>query len=208
MIAGPIFCSKMSRAARSGTLSPNGFQFACERPEPVKPTRSYRTGKRRRPRNPSYCGGSHTASLRADGSPSGLSLRISELCSTTTSVPAAPLGRFSAMDRNRTSEKRDDRRCKGVVAVAGHHVCRVLDVHILAMRSKAQKIAHAFLGEQIRQTAAHQQRRNGQPARTLFQALAPFIDVHSPRPDLRIPVPTIFAICRKANILGESAQIL
>jgi len=40
MIAGPIFRSWIRRAARSGTLSPNGFHAVCESPEPVKPTRS------------------------------------------------------------------------------------------------------------------------------------------------------------------------
>jgi hypothetical protein len=54
-IAGPILRSCTSRATRSGTLSPNGFQLTCARPEPVKPTRSYSTGKRR-PRPPFYGG--------------------------------------------------------------------------------------------------------------------------------------------------------
>src|SRR5882672_2064709 len=97
MIAGPIFCSKMSRAARSGTLSPNGFQLVWARPEPVKPTRSYSTGKRRLPPLSSYCGGSHTPSLRTCGSPSRLFLRIFETCSSTTSVPDGPLGRLMVM---------------------------------------------------------------------------------------------------------------
>ena len=40
MMAGPIFLSWMRRAARSGTLSPKGFQFVCAIPEPVNPTMS------------------------------------------------------------------------------------------------------------------------------------------------------------------------
>ena len=36
----PHLRSRISRATRSGTLSPNGFQLVCARPEPVKPTRS------------------------------------------------------------------------------------------------------------------------------------------------------------------------
>src|SRR6185436_17209384 len=95
MIAGPIFPSRMSRAARSGTLSPNGFQFACAGPEPVKPTRSNSTGKR--DVLPWYWGGSHTPSLRTCGSRSGLPFRSFDVCSSTTNVPGAPLLRFSAM---------------------------------------------------------------------------------------------------------------
>src|SRR5487761_2014804 len=104
MIAGPIFFSWMSRAARSGTLSPKGFQPVCPSPEPVNPTRSHSTGKRRPgPPRPclvmpwSYCGGSHTPSLRTCASPSGLPSRIFEVCSSTNSVPAVPLGRLIAM---------------------------------------------------------------------------------------------------------------
>jgi hypothetical protein len=40
MMTGPIFPSRINRAARSGTLSPNGFQLVCDGPEPVNPTRS------------------------------------------------------------------------------------------------------------------------------------------------------------------------
>ncbi len=39
MVIGRL-SQERSRPRRSGTLSPNGFQLACERPEPVKPTRS------------------------------------------------------------------------------------------------------------------------------------------------------------------------
>src|SRR5262245_16811031 len=66
----------------------------CERPEPVKPTMSQSTGKRRRVPS-SYCGGSHTASLRMCGSPQGLFLRTCETCSSTTTVPDGPVCRLS-----------------------------------------------------------------------------------------------------------------
>jgi hypothetical protein len=39
-IAEPILPSCIRRAARSGRLSLKFFQARCERPEPVKPTRS------------------------------------------------------------------------------------------------------------------------------------------------------------------------
>src|SRR5205823_2710929 len=66
----------------------------CERPEPVKPTMSQSTGKRRRVPS-SYCGGNHTASLRMCGSPHGLFLRTCETCSSTTTVPDGPFCRLS-----------------------------------------------------------------------------------------------------------------
>src|SRR5690349_10740822 len=84
----------MRRAARSGMLSPKLFQLRCERPEPVKPTMSQSTGKRRRVPS-SYCGGSHTASLRTCGSPQGFVLRTLETCSSTTTVPEGPFCRLS-----------------------------------------------------------------------------------------------------------------
>src|SRR2546428_2191945 len=99
-IAGPILPSWTSRAARSGTLSLKLFHATCARPEPVNPTRSNSTGKRRprpRPAPASYWGGSQSASLRTCGSPSGLSLSTLEACSSVTTVPGFHRGRFSAM---------------------------------------------------------------------------------------------------------------
>src|SRR5437016_3887752 len=101
-IAGPILPSWTSRAARSGTLSLKLFHATCARPEPVNPTRSNSTGKRRprpRPAPASYCGGSQSASLRTCGSPRGLSLSTLEACSSVTTVPGFHLGRFSAILR-------------------------------------------------------------------------------------------------------------
>src|SRR3989442_1320529 len=103
-IAGPILPSWTSRAARSGTLSLKLFQATCARPEPVNPTRSNSTGKRRprpRPAASSYWGGSQSASLRTCGSPRGLSLSTLEACSIVTTVPGFQRGRFSAMLRRR-----------------------------------------------------------------------------------------------------------
>src|SRR5437660_2519906 len=99
-IAGPIAFSCTRRAARSGTFSLKFFQATCARPEPVKPTMSTKTGKRLpRPRvaPSSYSAGSHTASLRACGSPSGLPARIFESCSRMTTVPVDQRGRLSAI---------------------------------------------------------------------------------------------------------------
>src|SRR5256885_6671734 len=101
-IAGPILLSWTSRAARSGTLSLKLFHATCARPEPVNPTRSNSTGKRRprpRPAAASYWGGSQSASLRTCGSPRGLSLSTLEACSSGTTVPGFQRGRFSAILR-------------------------------------------------------------------------------------------------------------
>src|SRR5216683_2283945 len=98
--AAPIFRSWIKRATRSGTLSENGFQLACARPEPVNPTRSQRTGNRfprPRPACWSYSDGSQTPSLRTWGSPRRLPFSILEVCSSTTSLPPGPLARLSAM---------------------------------------------------------------------------------------------------------------
>ena len=110
MIAGPIFCSWMSRAARSGTLSPKGFQFdvrearAGEADQVVEHREAAPAA-----RPSSYCGGSQTASLRTCGSPSGLPLRIFDVCSSTTSVPAEPLGRLSAIGETNLPQRSSSR---------------------------------------------------------------------------------------------------
>ncbi len=88
------------RAARSGTFSLKLFHATCDSPEPVNPTMSTSTGKRRPrpwPAPSSYCGGSHAASWRTCGSRRGLSRRILESCSSTTTVPDFHWGRFRAI---------------------------------------------------------------------------------------------------------------
>ena len=86
-----------------GHVVGEGRQPVWARPEPVNPTRSNSTGKRRPGRAPararsSYCGGSQTASLRTWGSPRRLSLSTLDSCCRTTSVPALPAKRLMAIE--------------------------------------------------------------------------------------------------------------
>src|SRR2546422_4674098 len=130
-IAGPILPSWTSRAARSGTLSLKLFHATCARPEPVNPTRSNSTGKRRprpRPAPESYWGGSQSASLRTCGSPRGLSLSTLEACSSVTTVPGFHLGRFSAMLACSSSRRSAYRLDAGVLQDLGHSHERVEQV--------------------------------------------------------------------------------
>jgi len=62
-----------------------------------------------RPRVPpsSYCGGSHTASLRTCGSRSALPRRMRESCSRTTTVPDFQEGRLMAMERTPNGVRHD-----------------------------------------------------------------------------------------------------
>src|SRR5207247_11051584 len=97
----------------------------CARPEPVNPTRSNSTGKRRprpRPASASYWGGSQSASLRTCGSPSGLSLSTLEVCSSVTTVPGFHLGRFSAMLACSSSRRSAYRLDAGVLQDLAHPI--------------------------------------------------------------------------------------
>src|SRR5881394_757409 len=100
-ITGGILRSWIRRAARSGTFSSKLRGAVCMRPVPVKPTRSNSTGNRAPrplPRCWSYCGGSQTSSNRTCGSPSGLSVRTFDVCSSVTTRPPGHFARLIAME--------------------------------------------------------------------------------------------------------------
>ena len=58
-----------------------------------------------------------------------------------------------------------------------------------------------------RKAAAHQQRRQGQIARTGFESLAAFLHDLPARPEPRGPVPVILAIGAQPDVLGQARHI-
>jgi len=91
----------MSRAARSGTLSPKGFQFVCDRPEPVKPNEIVEH-RERCFLSPYAAAATRRACARKDRA-RGLPFRIFDSWSSTMSVPAGPLERLRVMRSFRRS---------------------------------------------------------------------------------------------------------
>src|SRR6266850_7912223 len=93
-----------------------GFFHAAARNRLTRPS------SRPWPAPSSYCGGSHSASLRTCGSPRGLSLSTLEACSSVTTVPGFHVGRLSAMLACSSSRRSAYRLDAGVLQDLAHPI--------------------------------------------------------------------------------------
>ena len=108
------------------------------------------------------------------------------------------------MHRHHPAEKLDHRVGEDVVAIACHHVRRVLDAHILSVRTLLKEALGARLTQHVGQTAPYEQGRQIELVRALVQPLPVLGRVGSMKAASRIPVPFVFAIGAEADVLGES----
>src|SRR5215218_4046411 len=116
-------------------------------------------------------------------------------------------------------EEVDDRAVEAVVAVAGNHVPRAGDVHLLGVRHEREHRRGSFLAQQVARAAANEQRRQPQATGSCLEPLglghAPGRDAVEPRlvgllqrHEPRIPVPVPTPVLLVPEVLLQAGQVL